>query len=277
VISLLNRYFVPVYSSNQETCATGGASPKEKAERHRIYDEQLRTGRVGDVFVYILSPDGHPIDGVDIGTASNRCDLLIRSLEQAAQRLKTIPGPSVVKPAAESPPAVDSPDSLVLHLVARGFRRGSWREFPGENWIILTRAESTRMLPDVTVETGVSWSLNRELTTKLLTNFYPQTEDASSADRNRIDEESLRATVLSVRNGVARARIDGSLKMKRTFYPHHPDNNFVNAKILGFVDFEIAAGKVDTLKLVTTRATYGSVNPEEFGAGLETVAVKDAE
>ena len=271
MISLLNHYFVPVYSSNQATAPVGNASLEEKAEINRIYQEQLRsTGHVGDVFVYILSSDGHPINGLNPGGYID-IPIMIHRLEQTVRMLNLAPGEPVVNPVRGPAPPVCLPDSVVLHLAARGFRTGNWREFPGENWIVLTRSEWTRLLPAVAVQEGTSWNLDKDLTTKLLTGFYPPTEDPTSAERNRFDQESLTATLLSAQKGIARARIEGSLKMKRTFYPNHADNNFVNATVLGFMDFETDRPRIDMLKLVTTKATYGAADPEEFEAGLEMV------
>jgi len=271
VISLLNRYFVPVYSSNEETGPTGKASSAEKAERNRIYQEQFRsTGIIGDVFVYILSSDGHPIDGLDIVRA-RQSPTVIQRLERTVRTLNLVPGEPVVNAVRGPAPPVCLPDSLVLHLVARGFRNGSWRQFPGENWIVLAHSEWTRLLPAVAVRTGASWNLDKDLTTKLLTGFYPPTEDPTSSERNRFDQESLTATLLSAQKGIGRVRIEGSLKMKRTFYPNKADDNFVNAAILGFMDFETDSRRIDSLKLVTTQAMYGAAHPEEFEAGLEMV------
>jgi len=45
--------------------------------------------------------------------------------------------------------------------------------------------------------------------------------------------------------------------MKHTFYPGRADNNFVNATVAGYLDFEIAPARVRTLRLVTDHATYG--------------------
>ena len=271
MISLLNHYFVPVYSSNQETNPGGKASSGEKAEINRINEQQFRsTGIRGNVFVYILSPDGHPVDGLDIGRATQP-PIVIQRLERTVRTLNLAPGEPVVNRVQGPAPPVCLPGSLVLHLVARGFRTGHWREFPGENWIVLSPSEWTRLLPTVAVPAGTSWNLDKDLTTKLLTGFYPPTEDPTSAERNRFDQESLTVTLLSAQKGIGRVRIEGSLKMKRTFYPNHPDNNFVNAEVLGFMDFETDSHRIDMLKLVTTKAKYGAADPEGFEAGLEMV------
>jgi hypothetical protein len=62
-----------------------------------------------------------------------------------------------------------------------------------------------------------TWQLAPALTRKLLTRFYPQTEETSDADRNRIDEAWLRLTVTKTGAGVARARFDGKLRMKHSY------------------------------------------------------------
>jgi hypothetical protein len=52
---LLNQYFVPVTSRNEETEATGTAPPAEKKERSRIYNEfYAKKLGLGDVLA------GHP-------------------------------------------------------------------------------------------------------------------------------------------------------------------------------------------------------------------------
>jgi hypothetical protein len=58
--------------------------------------------------------------------------------------------------------------------------------------------------------------LEKETAAKVLSYFYPSTEN-NDIRTNRIDKQSLRATALSIRNGVVHARLDGSLKMKHPF------------------------------------------------------------
>jgi len=43
--------------------------------------------------------------------------------------------------ASRPTPPAHQPDSLVFHLIARGMHTGSYREFPSENWIVLSRDE----------------------------------------------------------------------------------------------------------------------------------------
>ena len=76
---------------------------------------------------------------------------------------------------------------------------------------------------------------------------------------------------MSVKGGVVRARLDGRLRMKHPFY-HRDDDNFVEATLLGFLDFESGSGRVVNLQLITTEATYGRLH---FGVAVRTVAARE--
>jgi hypothetical protein len=274
VIDLLNRYFVPVYSSNEDSGPRGQGSPQEKAEHIRIFKEASKQScGSGSVYVYILNPEGQVIDGLHVARATQG-DTLAEMLENVAQNLHTVPGPPVVPPAPRSRPPSYQTDSLVLHLTARGSHAGvPWRQFPAENWIVLNRAEWMSFLPSGEIKAGSSWAIRPELTRKLLSDFYPQMEELdSSTDRNRIDEASLKVTVLSATAGRIQARLDGTLTMKRSFFPHQEDNNFVKATLLGWMELDTAHNHVDTFQLVTKTATYGAERPEEFSAALESLS-----
>jgi hypothetical protein len=271
VIELLNRYFVPVTSPNEEA-GDVGRIPEERSERKRIYLEFLnRKLPVGEVHVYLMDPDAHAIEGVDISHAA-QSDYLIAALERTAAKLKTAAGPPVIQPAPRSVPPPHEADSMVFHLVARGSHEGDWRQFPAENWIVLSAAEWTALLPPAGAGTGTVWNIDPKLASRLLMNFYPQTEETTSADRNRIDRLSLEMKILSVHNGEARVRIDGAIRMKHSFAPHRPDDNYVEAKVVGFMDFSPTARRIDVFRLVTTEATYGNeAERESFGAALRSI------
>ena len=84
--------------------------------------------------------------------------------------------------------------------------------------------------------------------------------------RLKADEQSLKATVLSTQDGVVRARLDGRMKMKHPFY-HRDDDNFVEATIVGILDFE-PGKKIRSLQLATVNATYGRT---AFGVVVRSV------
>jgi hypothetical protein len=272
VISLLNRYFVPVYLSNEDYAKEGPAPAEEKAERDRIYREALKAQlSTGTVHVYILAPDGHPIDSQHVAVAS-KVEKLTEMLERTVEKLKLAEGQPLVKPAVQSVAPKPEAGSLVLHLTARTLTRkgdewvpvkpalgetrsSGWGAYAAEDWIMFTKDDCAKLLPEGDATPGKSWDLDREVSAKVLTHFYPSTENNNVA-KNRIDEQQLRATVLSVHDGVVRARLDGRLKLKHTFY-HKDDDNFVDATIVGILDYDPATKTIRSLQLATDKATYG--------------------
>jgi hypothetical protein len=149
-------------------------------------------------------------------------------------------------------------------------RSGHWGAYPVEDWIVLSKAEWTRLLPWERTAVGTSWELDREVAAKVLRHFYPSTENNDVA-KNRIDRQELKATVVSVKEGVARARLEGRLRMKHPFY-HRDDENFVEASLLGFLDYEVGANRIVNWQIVTTEATYGRTR---FGVAVRTVAGRE--
>lgn len=282
VISLLNGYFVPVYVSNEDYRPKGDAPADEKAERNRIWQEAAKAGlSSGTVHVYILDPDGKVIDSQHVATAS-KVDQLTGMLERTVDRLKLQEGKPVVKPAQQSCAPKCVADALVLHLTERNLRKqgtdlvpvkpalgetrsANWGSYAAEDWIVLERADWQKLLPRTDVKAGGRWDLDKETCARFLNYFYPSTENNDIA-KNRIDEQELTATVLSVEQGVVRARLDGHLKMKHPFY-HKDDDNVVDATMVGLLEFEPGKG-IRTLQLATTKGSYGRMN---FGVVVRSV------
>jgi hypothetical protein len=284
VVSLLNRYFVPVYTVNEDYRKGGTAPAAEKAEYMRIYHAALKAKlSTGTVHVYILDTQGKPIVSLHVATASN-VDRLLDLLERTIKKLKTPEGNPLVQPTAQSTAPRKEAGDLVLHITSRYLvpsgkdlvplaerarlgetRHASWWALPSENWVALKRAEWAKLIPEGKYAYGTRWDLDKAVTTRLLTYFYPQTENNDYA-KNRIRDQELKATVLSVKKGVVRARIDGRLKMKHTFY-HKDDGNAVEATVVGFLEFE-PGRKVRSFQLATDRATYGRAH---FGVAVRRV------
>jgi len=169
--------------------------------------------------------------------------------------------------APKGPAPACEKDSLTLHLVARSLDgRGAWSDFPVEDWIVLSRAETQTFLGPKRISPGTAWDIDREIATKLLTHFYPATEN-NDVTKNKFDRQSLQATVVAIDGGVARARLEGSLKMEHWFY-HKPDGRFVEATVVGFVDLDPARKQIRSLRLVTEEARYSG---GRFAIGLRSV------
>jgi hypothetical protein len=287
VIALLNRYFVPVTACNHDYDTSTTIPPDEKAEKTRIYHDALKAKLpAGTVCVYVLGPDARLLDSLIVSDAA-KPDRLIDLLQRAVDTLKTEPGEPLVKPAPQSAPPPGDPDSLTLHLVARYLERkgdalvrlhpvlgeersGQWSHLPSEDWVLFGRDEWRKLLPAGEVRPGTSWDLDREMTARLLTHFYPPTEN-TDVGKNRLEEQALKATVLSVRDGLAVARVEGHLRMKHSFY-HKVTDEFVEADVVGVLEFEPGGPKVRSFRLVTDRATYGGeTGRHPFGVSVQSV------
>jgi len=255
VIDRLNACFVPVYAVNEDHRDGGRAAPEEKAQLRRIYRDALaKQLSTGTVHVYVLDSRGEVLDTRHVADAAKTRDLLA-FLDGIVSRLGTPRGKPLVQPTAQSRPPSSPHGSLALHLVARSLDgRGSW-DGTAEDWIVYTPQELKKLLPPAELEPGAACSPEPELARRLLTHIYPITEN-NDTGKNEIKEHELRFTVLSRAGGVTRARIDARLVMRHDFY-HKPDGKTVQARLIGYVDWSTAEGKVKTFRLVTDGATYG--------------------
>jgi hypothetical protein len=305
VIDLLNHYFIPVHADGVYYQHNVAVPPEEKAAYQRVFQDLYRVNKenqeagkprlsIGTVHAYVLTADGKPLDSLHVGEA--KPERVIAMLERATRTLKVPEGKPVLQPAPQSAAPKAKPDSLILHLTARYLvpknqpgarkniddeyvplspqlgteRSGQWNALPSEDWIELKRADWLKLLPTGNVQAGSSWDMDKDVTIQLLTRFYPTTEN-NDLSKNRIDQQSLRGTILSVKNGVIRARIDGSLKMKHTFYPGREDDNRVEATLVGFLDFDLDKPRIHTLQLITDKATYGGES-RRFGVAVRSLS-----
>jgi hypothetical protein len=257
VIDLLNGYFVPVYTVNEDYGKNGTAPKEEKAERERIFKAGHAAKKsVGSVHVYILTPDGEFLDSLHVAEAA-KPKTLIGVLEKTVADLKLSKGNPVVAPHRQSEAPACEKDCLTLHLTARSLDgKGAWSEFPVENWIVLSPAEQ-RQISGGGREVGLggTWEIGADTAKKLLTHFYPATEN-NDVSKNRFVEQKLTATLLGQENGVGRARITGNFQMEHSFY-HKPDGKTAAGSVIGYMDFSPDSGQISTFDLVTDQASYG--------------------
>jgi hypothetical protein len=304
VIDLLNRYFVPVTVDGVYVQFNDSVPAEEKAayrdvfsKLHALNKDNRKLGKpdlsVGSVHAYVLAPDGKPLDSLHVAEA--KPEQVAKMLQRAIDTLKTPAGKPLVEPCPQSAPPKADADALVLHLTARYLvargqagarkdvdddfvplqptlgeeRSGQWSALPSEDWIVLKKAEWTKLLPAGKVDAGTSWDLDKDIAGQILARFYPTTEN-NDLSNNRIDRQALKATVVSAKDGKLRARIEGELKMKHAFYPGREDNNFVEATVLGYMDFDVTASRISALRLITDRATYGE-DTRRFGVALRSL------
>jgi hypothetical protein len=283
VIDLLNHFFIPVYLSNEDFAKGGCAPEEERKELQRIFRESLDAKRsTGTVHVYLMGPDGRAFNSMHVASAY-KVERLVPMLQAAAEQYKLTAGRTLFPPGQQSRHPKCAADSLVLHLVARNVvkkgddfvptqtklgetRSANWGSYPSEDWIVFSKEEAAQLLPRGDVSNGASWKVDAALASRFLAHFYPTTEN-NDVKKNKIQKQELMGTVVSVKDGVARAKLTGHLTMEHWFY-HKADGNAVDTDLLGYLDFEAATGKVRSLRLITENATY---NRRPFGVVLRSV------
>ena len=213
------------------------------------------------------------IESIDIGTATQPEKLYAR-LQAVVRKLDTPKGKPVVEPSPQSASPSSAADSLVLHLAARS-SKGTWNEFPVENWTVLRRAEVVKLLPAGDVKVGTSWELDKGVTAPFMKNFLPNGFGYASYHETTIEEQTSKATVVSVEKGIARARIEGNLKLKHktlnfNVSPPAPIDQFAQMAIVGYIDFDPVEHRVRSFRLLADKATArdGQV---EYAVGLRSM------
>ena len=274
VISLVNAHFVPVWVATNDYGKSGAAPADEKKRLYRVWREarEKKLPTDGTVACYVLDPEtGDAIDSMSVPAQPKR---LIPLLKKHIREMKVPAGPLLVKPFSQSGPPkwpkVEE-DALALHLISRGVDRAgkvhrSSYGFPFENWIIYKRPEWKRLMPEGPLAVGTTWELDKDLIARVLAGFHSWGScPDSDVERAEIEEQTLRATVVSLKGRSARVRLDGHLKMVRT-------GHRVEASLAGVLD--LSPEGIDLLRLVTRRATDSDWG--RFAVGVRSVPVKDA-
>jgi len=261
VRELLNGYTVPCYASNDEF------DPKKRRKlsqedldiwMSKIHAATLNAGfDSGNVCVYILSPDGKPVDGIIVAQACQP-NVLIPRLEAAIKKHNVKKGDPLIKPALLSNPPKVKEDSRVAHLVARCTER-AWMPTPAENCIVFDPEKQKKLLPGGNEKVGASWEIDKDVALEILCRFLPNIENTHFRI-DRFKSHSLKATVVSIEKGTARARVEGSFEFKHDFYPGRPETaNTSEGNVVGYIDFDPAQRNLKSLKLLAPAAKYGDM------------------
>jgi hypothetical protein len=260
VIETLNRFYVAAYVSQDDYKRNGPASAEERETFNEIaLFTRKEKMSCGSVCGYVLAPDGTVLDS-GVVSLIIKGDALLNMLQTNAAKLGTKPGKPVVEPHPQFPRPETKRGELALHVVSRAEGtapgKGGWRAFPGENWVVLTKSDAARLIPSGKINVGTKWELDKAVTDRLLIYFYPQSEDVGDRPDCTIESQSLMAKVESMKNGIALARIEGTLRMQHNFYPGR-SGDMVDATIVGYMEFELAKKEIRSLKLVTEKANWG--------------------
>ncbi len=272
IIDLLNRHFVPVSVSN-DAYTRGEISKEDHELKISIVRESWKDDRIirtGEDAVYVLTPDGKFYDAIR-APDSIRVAFLRPFLERMVSDLKVKPlDRPIVDPMVQSKRPKTSEGQIVLHNAARYIPKGEgWAKMPAEDWIVLDRGEWSKFLPANDAKIGTRWDVDSEVVRKILVNFYPPTGNTDTK-KNKIENMVLTATLVSRENGTARVRLDGALKMKHPWFTtglgpgaavQQGEEYFVEIKkIIGFVDCDLEAPAIRSLRVLGDKATYATYN-----------------
>jgi hypothetical protein len=270
---------VPVYISNEDYGAGGPVAADERKAYERIYHEALQEKRpAGSVCVYLVGPDGAGFASLIVSDAAKPGQLQ-KLLDEAIARFKVPKGKPLVTPTPQAPPPKVAAETLVLHLVSRYEHRGSWAEFPAENYIVLKPAAWGKLLPAGEAQAGATYDIDRTVAAQVLTYFFPQTEMCDVGQmlkedgpyKHRIEQVTLKGRVIALEHGTLRVRLEGSVKLRHKFYPNHEDNNHADAQVIGFLEGDAGKKKPPKLRLVTSQAAYGTEKWGKFEVAVCSV------
>jgi len=264
VIELLNRYFVPVSSSNE----------LGERERIRIYQDFIgKKLGAGDVHCYVVDADGKSIASLQVASATEP-GKMEAFLKQMIAQLHPTPGPPVFAPHPQVPVPKVEPGAPAIHLVARRPEHGSWAEFPSENWIVLSRDEWDRILPPQGAALKSTWQIPAPIAVKLAEWLYPQAEDATRKNRSRVDMADFRLTLVTLEGPLARARIEGRTNVFHSFPTFKISQDYATAELIGYADFDLAAHQVQRFRMVVKKGDYFGM---PFECSLHSVSAETIE
>jgi hypothetical protein len=272
VIELLNHYFVSVSISN-DAHTRGEISEADRLMKNRIIRKSQQDSRgifTGEDAVYVLDADGNFVRAIR-APDSIRLDMFLPFLEQVVGELGVERSEPVVKPKVQTRMPKTKDSELLLHLTARYVPRGEsgWAKLPAEDWIILTEKDASEFVPASSKKIGDRWDIDKNLTKRILTYFYPPTGN-TELSKNVIETAELTATLVESVNGTARVRIDGKLKMKHPYFTTGQTESariqdskeyyVVLDNIVGYVDCDVSKRQIKSLRVFGDKGTYAGNN-----------------
>jgi hypothetical protein len=257
IISLLNRSFVPVFTSNEDYRGDGAAPPEERKILTGIHQDGLKQGlSVGTVHAFALSPEGRVLDSLHTVDAA-KPDRLLAMLRKAAALYPNAAGAAPLRIRQGS-----AKSGLALQITARYLERkdgklelvenagGNWSALPGEDSVSFTSEEAARLFTkDVS---GIHW--DRGLFERILVRFYPPTENNDLA-KNRIEQLTVTIADRTDSHRSGRIHFRGKLVMKHPFY-HRNDDWKATADFEGYCDTDSATKRITRLRIATDSASY---------------------
>lgn len=202
VIDVLTRYFVPVWLSTDEY----GTAPTDadRAEWQRIQ----KTAHGGNIYVYLVSPDGRNIGQLGVTEALHAEEQLLPLLRKAidAEKVKPRDAADIPKPR-EVLPKPAAGDGLALHLWTQGERGRA------DEWIVLAAADAAAFAPPAKTTAGATWQIPRATVDHLFRYFYPPIGNYP-VTASEVHQGTLTATAVAVSATEVRLVFTGALVLR---------------------------------------------------------------
>jgi hypothetical protein len=237
--------------------AWGEGNSAEQAEFKRIYGMMGTVGGGGTVVVNILTSNLKPLKNIHVMVAQ-KPGVLLQNLQSVIADLSLSPGEPLIKPRRHFLAKNATPDDLALHLTARRLEEEERLvpgQFPGETWIVYKASELPKIVGNTEPKVGAEWEIPPALAQRLLVHVYAQDISSDHPEANQILVHRFNARIISVENGVVRARLDAHLLMNRIHVALPAYSKRIDATLAGYLDFEVEGRRILAFKLATTSAT----------------------
>ena len=254
-------------------------SPDEAAELRRIRAAASRKGLVaGNVNVYLLDPDGEPIDSMGVSQAMEPQNLL--PLLQRVVRDKNLRprDARLVKASAGSPPAPapQTPGGLLLHVWTRYLPPAEVEKGTTDDWVELTAEECAALLPEGRAAVGSSREVPAPVAEKIARFFYPAVV-SYDARESKVRRAAFTATVAAASPRETQLSLRGTVELD-----HSRDGTIdgrVTAALVGWLRFDPQKRAVTSLQMVSQKADYvwhweGRPSPSRLAIVVESTPPK---
>ncbi len=276
MIQAINSQYVPIYIASEDYKRDDGkASAEERAAWRKMLQEAWRE-KSEDVFLtsdatcFVLDPNSRECVAAIRLPKLMEVPRVLDMLNGNAEKLGVKPGPTAIPPSEQvRPDRAVKPDELGIHMVSRSIPSGgTWKALPAEDYVILVREEWEKFLPPENAKVGDMYTIAKNVNDKILINLYPPSPNRDP-DTNHIASKPMKATVVSIKDGITRVRLDNEFRMKHHFLPAKDDDRYVEATLVGYVDVDTKSRQIQKLRMVTEKAKY---DVDGFGSAIQSVA-----
>jgi hypothetical protein len=255
VISLLSKYFVPVWVSRDDY-QLDPRSKAEQAELERIDSERSKRGfKGGTVCVFLLDADGSILATMPVQLASKPDNLVplltkVVAQKQLSPRTREAIRATAARSRASKP---RTEGGRIVHIWTRCDQKGANRGL-SQDRIELTAEECKAFAPPADARPEIPWRVPDEIAHRLFQCCYPP-GPIWRAKECKVRRGTMTAELVAVSDGEARLQLQGEMEL---LFPYmgKPTDGCVTAHLIGLARWHTAKQTLTALDLVSERAEY---------------------